>query len=82
MPFVVDDLQITDFTGPVANPQIAVRQGTTPVANGGTFSGFASTMVGSASPAVTFTIANNSPTAARSTNRRPLLALTTMHHYF
>ena len=51
-------------TGVVAtpNPLIAVSQGGTAVANGGSYSGFASTTQGSTSAAVTFTIANGSPT--------------------
>jgi len=44
------------------NPQIAVSQGGTGVANGGSFSGFASTPVGSTSAPVPFTITNSSST--------------------
>ncbi|GAB3856975.1 hypothetical protein GCM10028822_29980 [Hymenobacter terrigena] len=47
---------------PVANPQIAVSQGGTGIANGGSYSGFASTTVGSTSAPVTFSIANASTT--------------------
>ncbi|GAB2864154.1 hypothetical protein GCM10027044_26030 [Hymenobacter ruber] len=46
----------------VANPQIAVSQGGTGIANGGSYSGFASTAVGSTSAPVTFSIANASAT--------------------
>ncbi|GAA4049221.1 hypothetical protein GCM10022409_39720 [Hymenobacter glaciei] len=46
------------------NPQIAVSQGSTGIANGGTFSGFASTQQGSTSAPVTFTISNSSTTDA------------------
>ena len=47
-----------------ANPQIAVSQGGNGIANGGTFTGFASTQQGSTSAPVTFTISNGSPTDA------------------
>ena len=52
---------IRNFTvsAATANPTIALAQGATPVANGGTFSGFAATTVGSSS-SVTFTISNAS----------------------
>ncbi|WP_354583656.1 choice-of-anchor D domain-containing protein [Hymenobacter sp. UYCo722] len=48
----------------ILNPQIAVSQGGTGIANGGTFSGFASTQQGSTSAPVTFTISNGSSTDA------------------
>ena len=44
------------------NPQIAVNQGGTGIANGGTFTGFASTQQGSTSAPVAFTISNASTT--------------------
>ena len=46
------------------NPQIAVSQNGTGIANAGTFSGFASTQQGSTSAPVTFTISNSSSTDA------------------
>ncbi|WP_460618628.1 DUF4394 domain-containing protein [Hymenobacter ruber] len=46
------------------NPQIAVSQSGTGIANGGTFTGFASTQQGSTSAPVTFTISNGSATDA------------------
>ena len=46
------------------DPLIAVSQGGTGIANGGTYSGFASTSQGSTSAAVMFTIANASTTSA------------------
>ena len=46
------------------SPQIAVSQGGTGIANGGTFTGFASTQQGSTSAPVTFTISNASTTDA------------------
>ena len=46
----------------VANPQIAVSQGGTSIANGGTFAGFASTNVGSTSAPISFIITNSSAT--------------------
>ena len=52
------------FTTGALNPQIAVSQGGTGIANGGTFSGFASTTVGSTSAPVLFTITNASSTDA------------------
>ena len=48
------------FTTAAANPQIAVSQAGTGIANGGTFSGFPSTQQGSTSALVTFTISNAS----------------------
>ncbi len=46
------------------NPQIAVSQGGTSIANRGTFTGFAGTQQGSTSAPVTFTISNGSTTDA------------------
>ena len=48
----------------IPNPQIAVSQGGTGIANGGTFAGFAGTQVGSTSAPVSFTISNGSATDA------------------
>ena len=52
------------FTTAAFNPQIAVSQAGTGIANGGTFSGFPSTQVSSTSAPITFTISNSSSTDA------------------
>ncbi|MDQ2772409.1 MAG: DUF4394 domain-containing protein [Bacteroidota bacterium] len=51
------------FSTTAFSPQIAVSQGGTGIANGGTFSGFPSTQQGSTSAPVTFTISNSSTDA-------------------
>ena len=52
------------FSTTTFNPQIALSQGGTGIANGGAFSGFPSTQVGSTSAPIMFTIRNSSGTDA------------------